>query len=300
MGDNRMVSFSLGGMAFEYDDNKNQINIKKHGISFKSAARIFFDYDRIEFYDEDHSYDEDRYNTIGDTSAGRISQKAEGALIGNIDQFIGKVNEILFVVYILLKNKGFDTIARKNMNRKQTGRYDAYNLTYGNRPELFGAGSPTYSGGTTGSIGTGGAGGSGGGFKYDIPSEALSDEKFARMIEEAEKYLGMPYVWGGSSPSTSFDCSGFVCWVINNSGNGWSVGRTTANGLRGKCSYVSPADAKPGDLIFFEKTYNTVGASHVGIYVGNGMMIHCGDPISYTSINSTYWQSHFLGFGRIN
>ena len=102
MGDNRMVSFSLGGMAFEYDDNKNQINIKKHGISFKSAARIFFDYDRIEFYDEDHSYDEDRYNTIGDTSAGRISQKAEGALIGNIDQFIGKVNEILFVVYILL------------------------------------------------------------------------------------------------------------------------------------------------------------------------------------------------------
>ncbi len=101
MEDNRMVSFSLGGMAFEYDDNKNQINIKKHGISFKSAARIFFDYDRIEFYDEDHSYDEDRYNTIGDTSAGRISQKTEGALIGNIDQFIGKVNEILFVVYIL-------------------------------------------------------------------------------------------------------------------------------------------------------------------------------------------------------
>lgn len=205
------------------------------------------------------------------------------------------------ILNVLLKNKGFDTIARKNMNRKQTGRYDAYNLTYGNRPELFGAGSPTYSGGTTGSIGTGGgAGGSGSGFKYDIPSEALSDEKFAKMIKEAEKYLGMPYVWGGSSPSTSFDCSGFVCWVINNCGNGWSVGRTTANGLRGKCSYVSPADAQPGDLIFFEKTYNTVGASHVGIYVGNGMMIHCGDPISYTSINSTYWQSHFLGFGRIN
>lgn len=205
------------------------------------------------------------------------------------------------ILNVLLKNKGFDTIARKNMNQKQTGRYDAYNLTYGNRPELFGTGSPTYSGGTTGSIGTGGGvGGSGGGFKYDIPSEALSDEKFARMIKEAEKYLGMPYVWGGSSPSTSFDCSGFVCWVINNCGNGWSVGRTTANGLRGKCSYVSPADAQPGDLIFFEKTYNTVGASHVGIYVGNGMMIHCGDPISYTSINSTYWQSHFLGFGRIN
>ena len=208
------------------------------------------------------------------------------------------------ILNVLLKNKGFDTIARKNMDRKQTGRYDAYNLTYGNRPELFGAGSPTYSGGTTGSIGSGGSGGtggsSGGGFRYDIPEEALSDEKFARMIAEAEKYLGMPYVWGGSSPSTSFDCSGFVCWVINNCGNGWNVGRTTANGLRGKCSYVSPANAQPGDLIFFEKTYNTVGASHVGIYVGNGMMIHCGDPISYTSINSTYWQSHFLGFGRIN
>ena len=207
------------------------------------------------------------------------------------------------ILNVLLKNKGFDTIARKNMDRKQTGRYDAYNLTYGNRPELFGAGSPTYSGGTTGSIGSGGSGGtggsSGGGFRYDIPEEALSDKKFARMIAEAEKYLGMPYVWGGSSPSTSFDCSGFVCWVINNCGNGWNVGRTTANGLRGKCSYVSPANAQPGDLIFFEKTYNTVGASHVGIYVGNGMMIHCGDPISYTSINSTYWQNHFLGFGRI-
>ena len=226
--------------------------------------------------------------------------------VTSVDPFTGELTQTTEeyeykILNVLLKNKGFDTIARQNMNQKQTGRYDAYNLTYGNRPELFGAGSPTYSGGTTGSIGTGGgAGGSGGGFKYDIPSEALSDEKFARMIKEAEKYLGMPYVWGGSSPSTSFDCSGFVCWVINHCGNDWDVGRTTANGLRGKCSYVSPADAQPGDLIFFEKTYNTVGASHVGIYVGNGMMIHCGDPISYTSINSTYWQSHFLGFGRIN
>ena len=215
----------------------------------------------------------------------------EFRLIERRRQGLGKPN--------LLYVKDLYTIARKNMNRKQTGRYDAYNLTYGNRPELFGAGSPTYSGGTTGSIGTGGGAGGSGGFKYDIPSEALSDEKFAKMITEAEKYLGMPYVWGGSSPSTSFDCSGFVCWVINNCGNGWNVGRTTANGLRGKCSYVSPANAQPGDLIFFEKTYNTVGASHVGIYVGNGMMIHCGDPISYTSINSTYWQNHFLGFGRI-
>ena len=204
------------------------------------------------------------------------------------------------ILNVLLKNKGFDTIARKNMNRKQTGRYDAYNLTYGNRPELFGAGSPTYSFGTTGSIGTGGgAGGSGGGFKYDIPSEALSDEKFAKMIKEAEKYLGMPYVWGGSSPSTSFDCSGFVSYVFTNSGV-YNTGRLGATGLYGICQKITADEARPGDLIFFEKTYNTVGASHVGIYVGNGMMIHCGDPISYTSINSTYWQSHFLGFGRIN
>lgn len=231
------------------------------------------------------------------------SNAAAGMVLLMLPEFFFALFEKNGILNVLLKNKGFDTIARKNMDRKQTGRYDAYNLTYGNRPELFGAGSPTYSGGTTGSIGSGGSGGtggsSGGGFRYDIPEEALSDEKFARIIAEAEKYLGMPYVWGGSSPSTSFDCSGFVCWVINNCGNGWNVGRTTANGLRGKCSYVSPANAQPGDLIFFEKTYNTVGASHVGIYVGNGMMIHCGDPISYTSINSTYWQNHFLGFGRI-
>ncbi|MCD7750487.1 MAG: C40 family peptidase [Lachnospiraceae bacterium] len=119
------------------------------------------------------------------------------------------------------------------------------------------------------------------------------------MIAEAEKYLGYPYVWGGSSPSTSFDCSGFVCWVINNCNNGWNVGRTTADGLRAYCSYVSPEDAQPGDLIFFQGTYNTSGASHVGIYVGNGMMIHCGSPIQYTSIETSYWQSHLLAFGRL-
>ena len=134
-------------------------------------------------------------------------------------------------------------------------QYDLYNHTYGNRDYLFDVNTPSY----------------GGGFGYEIPAEALSDEKFARMIAEAEKYLGYPYVWGGASPSTSFDCSGFVCWVINNCGNGWNVGRTTADGLRGACAQVSPSEAKPGDIIFFQGTYNTAGASHVGIYVGDGM-----------------------------
>ncbi len=142
-----------------------------------------------------------------------------------------------------------------------------------------------------------GPGGGGNYLHYDIPPEALSDERFAAMIAEAEKYLGYPYVWGGASPSTSFDCSGYVSWVVNHSG--WNFGRLTANGLLGVCTPVSSGDARPGDLIFFQGTYNTSGASHVGIYVGNGMMIHCGDPISYANINTSYWQSHFYTFGRL-
>lgn len=141
------------------------------------------------------------------------------------------------------------------------------------------------------------AGGGGSYFDYDIPPEALADEQFAAMIAEAEKYLGYPYVWGGASPSTSFDCSGFVSWVVNHTG--WNFGRLTADGLLSVCTPVSGADARPGDLIFFQGTYNTSGASHVGIYVGNGMMIHCGDPISYANINTSYWQSHFYTFGRL-
>ena len=152
-------------------------------------------------------------------------------------------------------------------------------------------------GDTSGSLPTVPAGGGGSYFDYDIPPEALADEQFAAMIAEAEKYLGYPYVWGGSSPSTSFDCSGFVSWVVNHSG--WNFGRLTADGLLGVCTPVSSADARPGDLIFFQGTYNTSGASHVGIYVGNGMMIHCGNPISYANINSSYWQSHFYTFGRL-
>jgi cell wall-associated NlpC family hydrolase len=166
--------------------------------------------------------------------------------------------------------------------------YLLYNATNGNRDYLFDV------------TATGGYQGRGQDFGYTVPTEALSDERFARMLREAERYLGYPYVWGGSSPSTSFDCSGFVCWVINHCGNGWSVPRTTADGLRSYCSYVSPEEARPGDLVFFQNTYNAPGATHVGIYVGEGMMIHCGEPIQYTSIESTYWRAHFLAFGRIH
>ena len=134
---------------------------------------------------------------------------------------------------------------------------------------------------------------------YDVPAEYLTDMQFGNMLREAEKYLGYPYVWGGSSPDTSFDCSGFVSYVINNCGNGWNVGRQTANGLLSKCTRVSATDAKPGDLIFFQGTYDVQGASHVGIYVGDGMMLHCGNPIQYTSININYWQDHFYTYGRL-
>lgn len=187
---------------------------------------------------------------------------------------------------VTVSNHNLDAVLRSRMDENEEKRYDLYNTTFGNRDYLF----------DTNSL----PGGGGGGFGYDIPAEALSDRKFANMIRETEKYLGYPYVWGGASPSTSFDCSGFVSWVINNCGNGWSVGRQTADGLRGCCSYVSPSEAKPGDLIFFQGTYNTPGASHVGIYVGNNMMIHCGNPIQYTSISSSYWQQHFMAFGRIH
>ena len=186
----------------------------------------------------------------------------------------------------VLTNHNLDTVLRNRMNDEEEQRYDYYNLTYGNRDYLF-------------DVNTLPGGGGSGGFGYEIPAEALSDEKFANMIHEAEKYLGYPYVWGGASPSISFDCSGFVSWIINNCGNGWNVGRQTADGLRSCCAYVSPSEAKPGDLIFFQGTYNTPGASHVGIYVGDNMMIHCGNPIQYANISSAYWQEHFMAFGRI-
>ena len=190
-----------------------------------------------------------------------------------------------YICYVTLENVDLSHLPVSLMGEDQLSRYAIYMSTLGNRPDLFpGSG---YIGKYVEGRYT----------DYDIPPEALDDEVFAAIIKEAEKYLGYPYIWGGSSPSTSFDCSGFVSWVINHSG--WDVGRLGAQGLCNICTPVSSANVKPGDLVFFTGTYDTPGVSHVGIYVGNNMMIHCGDPISYANLNSSYWQSHFYRYGRL-
>ena len=189
------------------------------------------------------------------------------------------------ICYVTLKNADLSHLPVYLMSEKQLSLYAAYMQTLGNRQDLFPSGSypnastikkPTY---------------------YEIPPEALKDEAFAAMIAEADKYVGYPYVWGGSSSSTSFDCSGFISWVLNHSG--WSVGRQTAQGLYNLCTPVTAEQAKPGDLVFFVGTYDTPGVSHVGLYVGNSVMLHCGDPISYTNLNSSYWQIHLFCYGRL-
>ena len=190
-----------------------------------------------------------------------------------------------YICTVTLENFNLSHVPVYIMSEEQLGMYATYMATLGNRPDLF-PGSGYIGKYVEGSY-----------TDYDIPPEALDDEVFAAIIKEAEKYLGYPYVWGGSSPSTSFDCSGFVSWVINHSG--WNVGRLGAQGLCNICTPVSSANVKPGDLVFFTGTYDTPGVSHVGIYVGNNMMIHCGDPISYANLNSNYWQSHFYRYGRL-
>ena len=191
------------------------------------------------------------------------------------------------ILNITLINYGIDFVAVNMLSGDDLERYQILQETQGNRPELFGGLSLVI-----GSDGSGEAG-----IDYQVPAEALTDPEFGSMLKEAEKYLGTPYVWGGSTPETGFDCSGYVCWVLNQSG--WDVGRTTANGLWQKAAKISEQEAKPGDLVFFEGTYDVAGASHVGIYVGNGMMISAGDPIKYSNIHSSYWDKHLLGFGRI-
>lgn len=208
---------------------------------------------------------------------------------GNLQsyEYEAEVPYTYYICHVELENFNLSHVPVHIMSHDQLSMYAVYMSVLGNRPDLF-PGSPyvnryyytRYE-------------------KYEIPPEALADEQFAAVVKEAEKYLGYPYVWGGSSPDTSFDCSGFVSYVYNHCGLHWSFGRLGAEGLRGMCAYVSPESARPGDLIFFEKTYDTAGASHVGIYVGNNRMLHCGDPIHYASIDTSYWRSHFLQFGRL-
>ena len=183
---------------------------------------------------------------------------------------------VYYILHVKLENRGLETVIREELDSDQWARYEVLQDTKGGRPYLF-----------NGSLSWGGSDGSGEpGIDYQVPAEALTDPEFAAMLEEAEKYLGTPYVWGGSTPETGFDCSGYVCWILNQSG--WDVGRTTANGLWQQSTKISEQEAKPGDLVFFEGTYDTPGASHVGIYVGDGMMISAGDPIKYSNIHSSY------------
>ena len=192
------------------------------------------------------------------------------------------------IFHTKLVNKGLEVVIREELNNDQWKRYEIFQDTLGGRPYLFNGGLPP-----------GGSDGSGApGIDYQVPADALTDEEFAAIYKEAQKYVGTPYVWGGSTPETGFDCSGYVCWVYNQ--NGYDVGRTTANGLWNKSQHISEAEAKPGDLVFFEGTYDTPGKSHVGIYLGNGMMVSAGDPIKYANIHSSYWQKYLSGFGRLS
>lgn len=249
---------------------------------------LFEDYTRAEVQSTLQSLFAQQY-TLTLTPEVEVRYRTETRTDSEGNDYDVEVPYNYYILNVKLTNKGLGAvILASGLTTEQADRYDVLMTTSGNRSELFGEDVYGVSGGEY--------------TDYDIPGEALTDEKFRRMITEAEKYLGMPYVWGGSSPSTSFDCSGFVSWVINHSGNGWNVGRLGAKGLKGICDIIPPDQAKPGDLIFFHHTYDAPDpsdATHVGIYVGDGMMIHCGNPISYASTESNYWQSHFLCFGRI-
>ena len=230
---------------------------------------------------------ETRYRTETRIGTTTYTDPETGETITETYEYEVQVPYTYYICTVELENFNLSHVPVYIMSEEQLSMYATYMSTLGNRPDLYPDSfyvdayvNTEYE-------------------EYVIPASALSDPQFAAMMEEAEKYLGYPYVWGGSNPNTSFDCSGFVSWVVNNCGVGWNLGRLGADSLRHTCSYVSPANAKPGDLIFFEGTYDTTGASHVGIYLGNNMMIHCGDPIQYADITSSYWQQHFLSFGRL-
>ena len=219
-----------------------------------------------------------------DPNTGRYLYDEYGDPIMEEYEYEVEVPYTYYKCKVTLENFNLSHVPVYIMGEDPLSMYAVYMATLGNRPDLFPDSQyiDRYTNGYT---------------DYDIPPELLEDEVFAAMIEEAEKYLGYPYVWGGSNPNTSFDCSGFVSWVINHSG--WNVGRLGAQGLYNICTPVSSANVKPGDLVFFEGTYDTDGVSHVGIYVGNNVMIHCGDPISYAYLNTNYWQTHFYAYGRL-
>ena len=283
-----------------YDEyNYDLVEIGHNPYELAALLTVEFeDYTQEEVQDRLQEIFDAQYTlTVEEVVETRTRTEERTGIRSVVDEVTGEITyetytyevEVEYDYYILnvtLTNSGITAVAySSDLTDDQLERYALLLETLGNRSDLFED--------VTFAVSTGDY------LDYDIPGEALTDEKFANMIAEAEKYLGMAYVWGGSSPSTGFDCSGYVSWVINNCGNGWSVGRLTANGLMGICDIISADEAQPGDLIFFQGTYSTSGASHVGIYVGNGMMIHCGNPISYASIETSYWQEHFYCFGRI-
>jgi len=230
---------------------------------------------------------ETRYRTEARTGTNTYYDPDTGQIVTEEYEYEAEVPYTYYICTVELENFNLSHVPVYIMSEEQLSMYATYMSTLGNRPDLFPNSSYV-----TSYYGTEYE-------KYEIPPEALSDPQFAAMIQEAEKYLGFPYVWGGSTPSTSFDCSGFVSWVVNNCGVGWNIGRLGADGLRNNCTRVSSANVRPGDLVFFQGTYDTAGASHVGIYVGNNKFIHCGDPIQYADLSASYWQQHFLSFGRL-
>ena len=229
---------------------------------------------------------ETRYRTETRTGTRTVTDPETGEESEEEYEYEATVEYTYTICNVSLDNFNLSHVPIYIMSQEQLSLYAMYMGTLGNRPDLFA--DSAYVSKYTGDYDT-----------YEIPPEALSDQRFANMMAEATKYIGYPYVWGGSSPATSFDCSGYVSWVINNCGNGWNVGRLGADSLYYICTPVSAANAKPGDLVFFERTYDETGITHVGIYVGNGMMLHCGDPIQYADLSGSYWQSHLYGYGRI-
>ena len=279
------IGSSIAGSTYPSDDSDMLAAEAEYSAM---EAQLQSDMDH---YEDNHDYDEYSFelDSIGHDPYVLISTLTamyDGAW--TIDEVRGTLRMLFEQQYTLTEMVNTSTVTDPENPEAEPQEYRIYSVymaTLGNRPDLF-PGSAYI-----------GRYGEGSYITYEIPPSALEDEAFAAIIAEAEKYLGYPYVWGGSSPSTSFDCSGFVCWVLNHSG--WNVGRTTAQGLCNFCTPVRYSDAKPGDLVFFMGTYDTPEVSHVGIYVGNDMMIHCGDPISYSNLNSAYWQEHLYCYGRL-